>query len=119
VTHEYPPNRTFDSVSISRVCALRDYSLTQRQREFLVTVMVHSGCFLERQYCEFTSTVRGQNSREFMARLVARGFARVIEPGAVRRGRLYHVHHKALYEAIGQARGADARQDRPSRRRRR
>ena len=103
MTHEYPPNRAFDSVSISRVSALRDFGLTQRQREFLVTVMVHSGCFLERQYCEFTGTVRGQNSREFMARLVARGFARAIEPGPVRRGRLYHVHHKPLYEAIGQA----------------
>ena len=35
MTHEYPPNRAFDSVSISRVSALRDYGLTQRQREFL------------------------------------------------------------------------------------
>ena len=103
MTHEYPPARALDSVSISRVSALRDYGLTQRQREFLVTVMVHSGCFLERQYCEFTGTVRGQNSREFMARLVARGFVRAIQPGPVRRGRLYHVHHKPLYEAIGQA----------------
>jgi len=101
VTHEYPPNRTFDSVSISRVAALRDYGLTLRQREFLVTVMVHSGCFLERQYCAFTDTARGQNSREFVAKLVSRGFARAIEPGPVRRGRLYHVHHKPLYEAIG------------------
>ncbi len=101
MTHEYPPNRTFDSVSVSRVSALRDCGLTLRQREFLVTVMVHSGCFLERQYCEFTGTVRGQNSREFVARLVARGFARAIEPGPVRRGRLYHLHHKPLYEAIG------------------
>ena len=103
MTHEYPPNRTFDSVSVSRVSALRDCDLTPRQRSFLVTVMVHSGCFLERQYCEFTATVRGQNSREFVARLVARGFARAIETGPVRRGRLYHVHHKPLYEAIGQA----------------
>ena len=103
MTHEYPPNRTFDSVSISRVAALRDGDLTPRQRTFLVTVMVHSGCFLERQYCEFTGTVRGQNSREFVARLVARGFVRALEPGPVRRGRLYHVHHKPLYEAIGQA----------------
>jgi hypothetical protein len=102
VTHEYPHNPTFDSVSISRVMSLRDFGFTQRQREFLVTVMVHSGCFLERQYCSFTGTVRGQNSREFVARLVACGFARAIEPGPVRRGRLYHVHHKPLYEAIGQ-----------------
>jgi hypothetical protein len=40
VTHEYPPNRAFDSVSISRVSALREYGLTLRQREFLVPVMV-------------------------------------------------------------------------------
>ncbi|MEQ1871552.1 MAG: hypothetical protein ABL961_16170 [Vicinamibacterales bacterium] len=103
MTHEYSSNDIYDSVTEARVNALGDFGFTQRQREFLVTVMVHSGCFLERQYCAFTGTVRGQNSREFMARLVARGFARAIEPGPVRRGRLYHVHHKPLYEAIGQA----------------
>jgi predicted nucleic acid-binding protein len=102
VTHEYPRNPTLDSVSISRVMSLAEFGFTPRQREFLVNVMVHSGCFLERQYCAFTGTVRGQNSREFVARLVARGFARAIEPGPVRRGRLYHVHHKPLYEAIEQ-----------------
>jgi hypothetical protein len=102
VTHEYPRNPTFDSVTVSRVSAVGDFGFTQRQREFLVAVMVHSGCFLERQYCTFTGTARGQNSRDFVARLVARGFARVIEPGPVRRGRLYHVHHKPLYEALGQ-----------------
>lgn len=99
--HEYPRNPTFDSVSESRVSALAAFGFAQRQREFLVTAMVHAGCFLERQYCAFTGTVRGQNSREFVARLVARGFARAIEPGPVRRGRLYHLHHKPLYEAIG------------------
>jgi hypothetical protein len=44
-------------------------------------VMVHSGCFLKRQYCAFTGTVRGQNSREFMARLAARGFVRHSQGG--------------------------------------
>ena len=102
MTHEYPHNPEFDSVSVSRVMALSDVvGFTQRQREFLVTVMVHAGCFLERQYCTFIGTARGKNSREFVARLVARGFARAIEPGPARRGRLYHVHHKPLYEAIG------------------
>jgi hypothetical protein len=100
--HEYPPH-DYDSVTRSRVNALGHLGFTERQRQFLVTVMVHSGCFLERQYCAFTGTVRGQNSREFVARLVARGLVRVIEPGPVRRGRLYHIHHKPLYEAIGQA----------------
>jgi hypothetical protein len=55
VTREYPRNPTFDSVSISRVMSLGDFGFTQRQSEFLVTVMVHSGCFLERQYCAFTA----------------------------------------------------------------
>jgi hypothetical protein len=103
VTHEHVANEIYDSVTEARVNALSGFGFTERQREFLVTVMVHSGCFLERQYCAFTGTVRGQNSREFMARLVTRGFARAIEPGPVRRGRLYHIHHKPLYEAIGQA----------------
>lgn len=100
--HQYPPRDTYDSVTEARVNALAGVGFTPRQREFLVTVMVHAGCFLERQYCAFTGTVRGQNSRDFMARLLARGFARAIEPGPARRGRLYHVHHKPLYEAIGQ-----------------
>jgi hypothetical protein len=64
--YEYPRNPTFDSVSEQRVNALAGFGITQRQREFLVAVMVHAGCFLERQYCEFTRTVRGQNSREFV-----------------------------------------------------
>jgi hypothetical protein len=84
VTHEYPAYDVYDSVTRARVNALGHLGFTERQREFLVTAMVHSGCFLERQYCAFTGTVRGQNSREFMARLAARGFVRVIEPGQVR-----------------------------------
>jgi hypothetical protein len=103
VTHEYPSNDIYDSLTEARVEALSGFGFTQRQRAFLVTVMVHSGCFLERQYCAFTGTVRGQNSREFVARLLARGFVRAVEPGPARRGRLYHVHYKPLYEAIGQA----------------
>jgi len=103
MTHQYPVNYTLDSVTEGRVKALASFGFTERQCQFLVTVMVHAGCFLERQYCAFTGTVRGQNSRDFVARLVSRGFARAIEPGPVRRGRLYHVHHRPLYEAIGQA----------------
>jgi hypothetical protein len=99
--HEYPRNPTFDSVSERRVNALAGFGFTQRQCELLVTVMVHAGCFLERQYCAYTGTVRGQNSRDLVARLVARGFAKSIEPRPVRRGRIYHVHHNPLYEAIG------------------
>ena len=39
--------------------AVAAFGLTERQARFLVTVMVHAGCFLERQYCTFTGTVAG------------------------------------------------------------
>ena len=91
----------YDSARVVRVNALRPFGFTERQARFLVTVMAHSGSFLERQYCALTGTARGQNSREFVARLVSRGYAMAITHGSVRRGRIYHVHHKPLYEAIG------------------
>lgn len=49
MTHEYSANEIYDSVTTVRVNALSGFGFTERQREFLVTVMVHSGCFLERQ----------------------------------------------------------------------
>ena len=67
MTHKYLAHEIYDSVTEARVNALGGFGFTERQRAFLVTVMVHSGCFLERHYCAFTRTVRGQNSREFMA----------------------------------------------------
>ena len=91
----------YDSARAVRVIALRPFGFTERQARFLVTVMAHSGSFLERQYCAFAGIARGQNSREFVARLVARGYATAITHGNVHRGRIYHVHHKPLYEAIG------------------
>lgn len=41
----------------------------------------------EGQYCAFTGTVRGQNSREFIASFVARGFAASSSVGPVGGGR--------------------------------
>lgn len=92
----------YDSARAVRVQGLRPFGVTDRQARFLVTVMAHSGSFLERQYCAFAGIARGQNSRDFVAGLVARGYATAITHGSVRRGRIYHVHHKPLYEAIGE-----------------
>ena len=97
-----PWSAVYDSARAVRVNALLPFGLTDRQARFLVTVMAHSGSFLERQYCAFAGIARGQNSRDFVAGLVARGYARAVTHGTVRRGRIYHVHHKPLYEAIGE-----------------
>jgi len=58
--------------------------------------------FLERQYCTFSDITHGQKSHDFLAKLVGRGYATVITPGALHRGRLFHVQYKPLYEAIGE-----------------
>ncbi len=91
-----------DSVRASRIQAIEAFGFTERQARFLVTVMVHSGVFLERQYCAFARITHGQKSHDFLAKLVARRYITVITPGALHRGRLYHLQHKRLYEAIGE-----------------
>ena len=69
----------YDSARAVRVSALRPFGLTERQTRFLVTVMAHSGSFLERQYCAFAGIARGQNSREFVAHLRKNGLLTVAE----------------------------------------
>jgi integrase len=91
------------SVRPGRVAALMKVGFTERHARFLVHVLVFSGVFLERQYRAFTGLVHGQKTHDFLTRLVGDGYATAITPGALHRGRFYHVHYKPLYEAIGEA----------------
>jgi hypothetical protein len=79
-----------------------DLGFSERHARFLVHVLVFSGVFIERQYRAFTGVAHGQKTHDFLATLVAGGYATPVTPGAVHRGRLYHVQHKPLYEAIGE-----------------
>jgi hypothetical protein len=83
-----------------RVRALGRFRFTERQARFLVTVMRHSGVCLPRQYCAFARIVHGDKTRRFFAKLIRRGFA-CEYPCRHNRGRIYHIHHKPLYAAIG------------------
>jgi hypothetical protein len=94
--------RLCHSVSPARVGTLMRFGFTERQARFLVHVLVFSGVFLERQYRTFTGLAHGQKTHEFLAKLVTAGYATPITPGALHRGRLYHVQYKPLYEAIGE-----------------
>ena len=91
------------SVRPGRVAAVMEFGFTERQARFLVHVLVFSGVFLERQYRAFTGLVHGQKTHEFLTKLVDSGYATAITPGALHRGRFYHVQFKPLYEAIGEA----------------
>jgi hypothetical protein len=92
----------YDSARPARVEAVSGFGFTERQARFLVNVMVHSGVFLERQYCASAGISHGQKSHDFVAKLIARRYATAITPGSLHRGRLFHVHYKPLYEAIGE-----------------
>jgi hypothetical protein len=67
-----------------------------------VTVLLHAGVFVERQYCAFAGIVHGQKSTDFLARLIDEHFATPIATGKRHRGRMIHVHYKPLWAAIGE-----------------
>lgn len=77
------------------------FGFTERQTRFLLLVLRHSGVCLARQYCTYAGIVRGQKTHDFFGRLVSRGLATPY-PCAHPRARVYHLHHKALYRAIGE-----------------
>ena len=98
-----PPDRwDIDRLTEERTEAVSAFGFTPRQARFLVEVLIHSGVFVERQYCTFAGITHGQKTTDFLRRLIERGYARPIPTGARHRGRLFHVHHKPLYAAIGQ-----------------
>jgi hypothetical protein len=98
-----PDNWNIDRLTEERTEAVSAFGFTQRQARFLVDVLIHSGVFVERQYCAFAGITHGQKTHDFLRRHVEHGYARPIRTGALHRGRLFHVHHKPLYAAIGQA----------------
>lgn len=77
------------------------FGFTERQAGFLVTVMLHAGVCLGRQYCAFARIKYGEPMRTFFQTLEARRFV-TPQTCAHGRARLFHVHYKPLYAAIGE-----------------
>ena len=80
--------------------ALAAFGFTPRQAHFLTLVMRHTGLCLPRQYATFAGTAYGRHVGDFFTHLVDEGWASSWAC-VHNRARLYHVHHKALYRAIG------------------
>jgi hypothetical protein len=98
-----PPDRwTIELANAERTNAIASFGFTERQAKFLVNVLLHSGVFVERQYCGFAGIVHGQKSTDFIKTLVERRFATPIATGKLHRGRMLHVHYKPLWAAIGE-----------------
>lgn len=79
-----------------------DFRFTKRQARFLVLVMRHAGMCVPRQYASFAGIANGgKRCNAFFDTLVRRGYA-VGADCVHNRARLYHVHSKRLYYAIGE-----------------
>lgn len=92
-----------------RVRAVTEFGFSDRQAAFLVTVMRHAGVCVPRQYARFAGTAYGQLVNAFFDKLVSDGFA--MRCACLHnRARVYHVHHRPLYRAIGEP---DSRLRRP------
>lgn len=86
-----------------RVQAVADYGFTERQARFLVLVMRHTGLCVKRQYAAFAGIANGgEKCNALFDKLVRRGYAVAVDC-IHNRARLYHVQHRPLYHAIGEA----------------
>lgn len=84
-----------------RLQAIVEHGFTDRQARFLELVMRHAGVCVPRQYAQVAGIAQGAKCNAFFDRLVRRGHARAIEC-VHNRARLYLVHSKLLYHAIGE-----------------
>jgi hypothetical protein len=87
---------TFDE----RVNAVSEFGFTTRQARFLVTVMLHGGVCVPRQYARFAGIAYGHKVNVFFDKLVSLRYA--VRCRCVHnRAAVYHVRHQPLYRAIG------------------
>jgi hypothetical protein len=83
-----------------RVHAVSEFGFTTRQARFLVTVMLHGGVCLPRQYARLAGTAYGHKVNVFFNKLVSLRYA--VRCRCVHnRAAVYHVRHQPLYRAIG------------------
>src|SRR5207302_5323890 len=96
-----------------RIDAIAAFGFTPRQARFLVTVALHGGYCLRRQYLAFAGLRYGKNVRDFLDGLVSQQLAQRFVYQA-NRGHLYHLHAKSLYRALEQRDNRNRRQVSPA-----
>lgn len=84
-----------------RVRRVRNHGFTERQAGFLVTVMLHAGVCLMRHYEAFARMTHGIKVVQFFESLLTRRYA-TAHRCAHNRARVFHIHSKPLYRAIGE-----------------
>lgn len=102
MTSPAPDHWSVKHIIAERASAVAPFGLTVRQARFVVTVMLHSGVFVSRQYCAFAGITHGQKVHDFVEKLLARRLATATTIGSQQRVRIFHVQHKPLHAAIGE-----------------
>jgi hypothetical protein len=87
---------TFPESSIEN---LRSLGYTEDEARFLHIVAAHSSYFSTRQYLQFTGAKSGQKSMAFTKKLLGKGH--VTAKLLLRNGRIYHLHSRLIYRAVG------------------
>src|SRR5690242_17450393 len=87
---------TFPESSIEN---LRSLGYTDDEACFLYIVATHSGYFSTRQYLQFIGARSGDKSMSFTQKLLGKDHA--LAKLLLRNGRIYHLHSRLIYRAVG------------------
>src|SRR5258708_14627373 len=83
----------------SNIENLRRLGYTEDEARFLYLVATHSSYFSTRQYLQFTGAKSGEKSMAFTQKLLGKGHATA--KLLLRNGRIYHLHSRLIYRAVG------------------
>jgi len=86
-------------ISADQLAPLRSFGYTEVESRFLYLVATHSGYFTVRQFLDFAHAKSGKRNAHLIERLFSQGHATAQRYR--RRSCVYHLHSRALYEAIG------------------
>src|ERR1700739_5138835 len=83
----------------SQLANLRAFGYTEVEARFLFLVATHSGYFTVRQFLDFAHAKSGKRNAHLIEKLFSQGHATAQRYR--RRSCVYHLHSRALYDAIG------------------
>ena len=84
--------------STDQLAPLRSFGYTEVESSFLYLVATHSGYFTVRQFLDFAHAKSGKRNAQLIEKLFSEGHA--TSQRYRRRSCVYHLHSRALYDAI-------------------
>jgi hypothetical protein len=86
-------------ISADQLAPLRSFGYTEVESRLLYLVATHSGYFTVRQFLDFAHAKSGKRNAHLIEKLFSQGHATAQR--YCRRSCVYHLHSRALYDALG------------------